>query len=509
MQTYRANLTAAEFPMISEFQGRNVIVGGNDQNFNRHTNSPKNKDRDIGIPQIYYMHNVIGTDAGVTSVGYLQQASTPFDTDNTFNEAFVLRDPAGNVAILATTTSGRNYVLPSIGGGWLRTTDKAPAAGKEVTTAYVNGETYIYYGGNNCFKYDFATNALVAVTLMGLTPASILGVCASSGYMIAWTTNKVFWSSTINPEDFLPSLATGAGSQSLQQARGELVSCLPHNSGFVVYTKKNAVGASYTGNAQYPFTFKNIDGCGGLSASNLVSFDGNSTNHFAYTTSGLQEISMQNSVVLFPQVTDFIAGSQFEDFDEVTKQFTVTPLSSPMLKKLTMVSNRYLVISYGIAALTHALVYDFALARWGKLKVPHVDCFEFIYPSTAVIETPRRSIAFLQLDGTVKVATMSYDTSGSYGVVVLGKYQYDRNRYLAMHEIHLESIREGSVIEVKWLTTLDGKTAAIAPTVLAASSGTYRRYNCYTSGLNHSLVVVGAFHLHSLELAFTDEGAVS
>ena len=507
-QTYRANLTAAEFPMTSEFQGRTVIMAGPDQNYSRQANSPKNKDRDIGIPQMYYCHNVIPTDAGLGSVGYLQLAPAPMDTDNTFQDGFTLRDVNDNVAIFNNTASGRNYVLPTIAAGWLRTTDKAVATGKEVSTAFVNGETYIYFGGVGCVKYNFAANTLDAVILTGLVATDIMGICASSGYMIAWTVNKIFWSSTIDPTDFVPSLVTGAGSQKLQEAKGSLISVLPQNNGFIVYTKKNAVSATFTNNTQYPFKFKEIIGCGGLSTSNLVAYDGNSTNHYAYTTSGLQEISQNSTVTIFPQVTDFIAGSQFEDFDELTNTFTELFLSSPMLKKLTMISNRYLVISYGVTQLTHALIYDAGLARWGKLKFTHVDCFDFTYPNTAVIETPRRSIGLIQADGTVKAVSMSYDTALAYGTVILGKYQADRNRYCTMEEVHMESIRPGNTLNVNWLSSIDGKNVAVAPTTLAVDTGTYRRYDSLTAGLNHSLVISGGFNLHSLELKYSDSGAV-
>lgn len=507
-QTYRANLTAAEFPMISEFQGRTIIIPGPDQNYSRQANSPKNKDRDIGIPQVYYCHNIIGTDAGLSSVGYQTLATAPLDTDNGFQDVFNIRDINDNVGYLVNTTSGRNYILPSIGLGWLRTTDKAPVAGGIVSIAFVNGETYIFFGGTGCFKYNFATNTLDPVTLAGLSIPTILGIATANGYLLAWTSNKVFWSSTIDPTDFVPSLVTGAGSSGLQQAKGSIVACLPQNGGFIAYTKKNAVAMIYTNNVQTPFTAKENIGAGGLSSFNLVAYDGNSTDHYAYTTDGLQQISLSNSAIIHPQVSDFIAGSQFEDFDETTFTFTELLLSTPMQKKVTMVSNRYLVLSYGVTQLTHALVYDYALARWGKFKVNHVDCFEYTYPSPAVVETPRRSIAFMQADGTLQVVVMSYDTTGSSGVVLLGKYQYDRNRYVTMQEVHLESVRSGAMLAVTWLTSIDGKNTVTAPCTLVENLGTYRRYNSRTTGLNHSLVISGGFQAHSLELKFSDAGAV-
>lgn len=507
--TYRANLGAAEFPFLSELQGRNIMIPGIDQNYSRQANSPKNKDRDIGIPQIYYCHNVMPTDAGMMSVSYQAVTAAPVDTDGLFTDQFYLRDANDNAADLGITSSGRNYVRLSIAGGWLRTTDKTPTTGNVVTTAYVNGITYIAYGGVGVFKYNFGTNALDVAALTGLTAANVLGICASNGYMIAWTANTVVWSSLIDPTDFTPSLITGAGGGAVQSAKASIVGCLPMNNGFIVYTKKNAVAAVYSGNSQYPFNFKEIIGAGGLSNIALVTYEGNSTNHYSYTTNGLQEINSTNSAIAFPQLTDFISGAKFEDFNELTNVFTSVPLGTAIMKKkLTLVANRYLVFSYGIAALTHALIYDFSLARWGKLKTQHVDCFEYSYPSGDVVETPKRSIGFLQADGTILITNIAYDTTNSYGVVITGKYQMDRNHYLEMQEIHLESIQVGNMITVKLLSTIDGKNYSVVNTTLATNVGDYRKYNCRSSGLNHSIVISGAFHVHSMELKFADAGEV-
>lgn len=507
MESYRANLTAAEFPLLSEFQGRTVIVGNYDQNFSRQANSPRNKDRDIGIPQAYYMHNVIPTDAGFTSVGYQTIVNSPADNDNAFTDGSVIRDSNGNVGIFVATSTGRCYVLPSIGTGWLRTTDLSPLTTSDfITIAYVNGQTYIYFGRLGCYQYNFATNVMDAVTLTSLTANTILGITASNGYMIAWTKTTVLRSSTIDPTDFTPSLVTGAGGGGIQEIKADITVCLAQNSGFVIYSKANAVAALFTGNVQYPFNYREIGGSGGLANLNLAAYDGNSTNHYAWTTNGLQEVSLAVATAIFPQLTDFIAGSQFEDFDESTYTFNENMLSAPMVKKFAIIANRYLIVSYGVTTLTHALLYDVALARWGKLKIPHVDCFEYKYPSSDVVDAPKRSIAFLQADGTVKVVTMAYNTTGSSGVLVLGKFQFDRAHHITLQEIHLESVSTGSSLAVKVLTTIDGLNYTQKTTTLAVDNTTYRKYNCRATGLNHSIVLTGAFNANSLVLGYSVTG---
>lgn len=505
---YRANLTSAMFPMLSELQGQNIIISNIDQNFSRQVSSSKDKDRDVGIPQVYYCHNVVPTDAGFISTSYLPILTQPADTDGTFSDVFLIRDSANNVGYLCNTSSGRNYIFTSTSSGWLRTTDKAPAAGKIVSTAYVNGVTYIYFGGVGCYKYNFATNTLDAVALTALTAANIGGVTAAFGYLIAWTDTNIAWSSTIDPTDFTPSLVTGAGGGPVQQIKGPITVCAPHGVGFIIYTKANNVCGFYTGNSQLPFTFKELVASGGVSNFSMVAFDANSTDHWAYTTSGLQAINPQQTQVVFPQVTDFLAGSQFEDFDEQTMQFTLQVLGTPMKKKLTSISDRYLVISYGVNSLTHALLYDFALGRWGKLKFAHVDCFEYIAPSPDVVETPRRSIGFIDAYGNVSVLAMSYDTAASQGLLIAGKYQHDRNYYIELQEIHFENVKAGANFNVRVLSSLNGTTTTSSVAALAEAAGLYRRYNVRKSGVNHSLILQGGFHASSMELKFIDAGRV-
>jgi hypothetical protein len=508
-QIYRGNLTSAEIPFLSELQGRTVIVSGIDQNYSRQLSSAKNKDRDIGIPQIYYMHNVIPTDAGVCTVAYSQIAAAPINTPNTFIGVFLLRDPNENVAYLGICSDGQNYILTDPAIGWNKINSISPAAKQFITSAHVNGQTYICFGGFGTYKYNNTTKLLEKVTLTALDDTQILGICASSGYMIAWTFNSVKWSSTIDPTDFTPSTVTGAGGESIQEAKAAITCCLPQTGGFVIYTKRNAIGVSYTQNAQYPFNAREIIGAGGLAKPQLAGYDGNSTNHMAYTTAGLQEISISSSNIAFPQVTDFLAGSQFEDFDENSLTFTVNTISGAMLKKITVVANRYLIISYGVTQLSHALFYDIALARWGKLKLPHVDCFEYAYPSSDVVDTPRKSIGFLNSDGTIRVVTLSYDTTGSNGVLICGKYQLARSRYVDLQSISVESIKTNNELKVKLFSTVDGKNnVRITDPYLMNAQGTLRDYSCRASGLNHSIMLAGAFHAHSLELKFSDAGSV-
>lgn len=494
--TYRANLSARAFPFLSQNWGRTVIVPQYDNTFSRQLTSQEDQDKDVGIPQIYYCHNVMPHQQGFQSIGYNQLIYPQVGLTNA-SQVLLVRDNAGNSTYLMITTTGAVY--RAYGSGWLYIQNIGVG---QITYAYVSGNTYVYVANSGCYKYDFTFNVLTAVTLTGLDTTKVLGITYSAGYLIAWTTSSVAWSSTVDPTDFVPSLTTGAGGGSVESARGSIIACVAHIQGFIVYTSNNAVVAIYTGNSRYPFTFREIVASGGLGSLSNVTYDANSGNHYAYTTSGMQLISTTQTQTILPELTDFISGRLFEDYDEVTDTFSATPLSTAMQKSVTMVADRYLVFSYGVNSLTHALVYDLTDKRWGKLKIPHVQCFEYAIPAAAVVEIPRQSIAFLQADGTVKVVDFSVTSTDSNGVLCLGKYQFVRQRLLQVDNIHLENVQAGYNFNLYILAALDGKNTNKVVPYLLESTGLYRQYTSRAVGVNHSLVLKGAFSLVSLVLTF-------
>jgi hypothetical protein len=74
--SYRANLSAAIFPMTLARAGRSVIIPGPDQNFDRRVD-PQGEQKSAGIPQIIYAENVIPTADGYQSVGFRTAQALP------------------------------------------------------------------------------------------------------------------------------------------------------------------------------------------------------------------------------------------------------------------------------------------------------------------------------------------------------------------------------------------------------------------------------------------------
>lgn len=507
---YRANLAAASFPFIAENFGRSVIISGPDQNYNRVTDT--GVDKDAGIPQIYYCHNVLPVTEGLQSIGYNTLISPISPSEVSCTKVYQLRDSAERKAFFSHTLDGRNLISLSPFYSWIETTN-IPAATSptiEVSVAYIQGETYIYFSNVGCYRYDFATNSLVLVTLISLVPASISGITSAYGYMVAVSDTVVYWSSTTNPLNFNPVVPSenGAGSAAILSAKGKFTAAIPTSYGFLLFTTNNAIAAYYSGNAAYPFNFQELLSSGGLASKSLVSFSSNSAELYAYTTSGLQVFSTQKAETILPELTDFIAGAYFEDFSETTLTFTRQQLSTTLLKKLTLISNRYLVISYGILELTHAIVYDLVQQRLGKLKVTHTDCFEWSILAPEVTETPKRSIAFLLKTGEVKI--VDFDVADEYanGVLILGKFQYVRQRLIQLHEVELENVRITTNFKLYDMANMDGKeSTTLQEYTLTSASNAYRRYVGRKTAINHSLIFKGAFQLTSLVLNFSVGGS--
>jgi len=177
-----------------------------------------------------------------------------------------------------------------------------------------------------------------------------------------------------------------------------------------------------------------------------------------------------------------------------------------MKKKLALVSDRYLCISYGITEFTHALIYDLSLKRWSKLKHTHISIFEFSLLTAELVETPRRSIALLTNSGQVSLVKIDTLNPSSNGVVLLGKYQYTRSKTLTLDTVTVENIPDTGNLTLVDNYTLDGKNPLSKTAILLESEGVLRKYGLNVTGRNHSLLFKGAFHLVCLQLAFHQHG---
>lgn len=485
---YRFNLQETFFPMLSEQVTRTTLVASDGE---RETNSP----------QIAYCHNVMPSAYGLDSVAYAPViapfSGLPANLD--FEDVRIIFGDVKSRIHLAWDSEGNLYSLLGTSSTWITLPATVPATGgagfdiNTVTVATVNGVSYICYSGIAVFTYNEVTNSLDEVTLAGLAIAEVLGVVASAGYLIAYTTEAVAWSSTIDPIDFVPSQVTGAGGGNVAGIAGDILFSVPHPQGFIIYTVANAIVATFTGNSSYPFKFREVDSSKGGISLDLMAYEANSNTQFIYSKAGLQSVTTQKAESILPEVTDFLAGRRFEDFDETTMQFLITDIttSASMKKKLKFISSRYLVISYGLEEFTHALVYDAALNKLGKLKYTHSDVFEYIGEQT---EISKENIAFVLRTGEVRVLDFS-SVAVSDGLLLLGKVQYASTRMTKLLGVELENIEDAAQVEVYDLYTMNGKDTSLVQGVESVLGSDLATYNFLVTAKNHSILIKGKFNL--------------
>lgn len=540
-QWIRCNLGASIFPFATELMGRTVIVPQYDETWDN-TNLI-NTVKDKGVPQVYYMHNVMPTVGGFQSIGYSVVAEPISPAASDFDRVIPIQNADTLDRFLFSPAGGKNYIYDNNQGGWFSCSPLSDAAGLLVTVAQVEAQSYIYYEGVGCFKYNESAATLDAVTLTGLDATQVLGICAANGYLIAFTKNGVAWSSLTDPTDFVPSIITGAGGGSVQDAKGKIKFCLPISGGFVIYCEQNAVGATFTGNNTFPYQYLEIPASSGIASPDDVSWLANLDSHFAYTTAGIWQLTATKSQSVYPEASEFLADKIFEDFDEGTLVFFSEYLTDALNVQVSIVSKRYTIFSYGVTApdFTHALIYDSVLGRWGKLKVNHRAAFEWNAPTTFTSLTydelapktynqllnsdgsfttydefttgdnalagVKQQLAFLQADGTVQLVVFDISEVTADGVFLIGKYQERRNYFLTHQATDVETVSDGNTFTCYVIPTLDGKTF-LTPVVMFEQvvAPKMRKYLKRISGQNFSILFIGAFNLTSVLMNYTVGG---
>lgn len=515
---YRANLQSMTWPMLSELSGRTIINPQADNTYARFVSSDGQAPVDTGVPQIMYCHNVMPSTYGWQSIRF-NTVFTPnpgIPTDSDFENCRLIYGAQILAGDVLASTGYKSY-LAITGSGHDRVKVINPATNEWVgifgvpdlpygcvmTVATINGVSYIYFSGVGCYVYLDAFASLVPRTLVGLDTAATLGIVPANGYLNAWNKTGVAWSSTVDVEDFVPSDISGAGGGQVQEAKGEIVTAVATALGYILYTKENAVSVIYSGNAEFPWNFKAIPASGGVSSSDVVSQEQAAGLQQVYSTNGLQQVTHARCNTVLPAITDFIAGNIFEDYDTTTDTFTQTKFNWTMRKKLAVVADRYVILSYGLsptADMTHAIIIDLTQTRMGKVKLTHTSCFELRSLTNNVTEIPRDSIAFLQRDGTTKVVDFSLLEDATDTVLMLGKYQYVRQRLIELNQLEVETVETPDAFTALAIPSLNGKTLGTPVTgyQLENSDG-YRKFVWDGAiGTNVTWVFKGTFNINSL-----------
>lgn len=386
------NLATAEFVLSHRFKGPSVIIPGPDQNYYQPISgfSGDTPQRGINIPQLEYCENTVPTAEGYRSVAYRYFVDPP-STGETFVRILAVFDGNANSGLVGITKDCKLFVASAYtGGDWQALAIPSPytwAVASRVTHTTVVGFSVICIEGVGVFKIDISLSTLTYQALAGLDSAEIGGVCSSSNYLIAWDSNTVYWSSTEDPFDFVPSLITGAGSGAPEGLKGRIVLCKEIERGFIIYADVVIISAAYTSSSTIPWVFAVLQGGAGIRNMEAVAYDINMSAHFAWTSAGLIAVELNQAQLMFPAVTDFIA-SGLKDVTTTYDGFPATQFEDVDKEvRIAVVSSRYLCVSFGLLGdpavnqfrvpqLTQSFLYDSQLKRWGKLNVEHIQIFE-------------------------------------------------------------------------------------------------------------------------------------
>lgn len=508
---YRANLSAAIFPMTLARAGRSVIVPQADQNFDRRVD-PEGEQKSAGIPQIIYGENILPTADGYQSVGY-ETGGTFGSTGavGVFWEALEVDIPTSGykhvvlligIGVVKYTVDGINYTdLPITG--------TAPVSYLNfISTATVRGVCYLHVGSR---IYTVDLSGVVEVTA-SFTPVGILtnliNICGAFNYLILLKSDgTVNWSSTTTPTDFTPSLVSGAGSGALTGNAGQARYLKRAPKGFYVYCFGNVVSVTYTGNARYPWRFTPVADSEGVLTDKQFSGEASDSFNVMLARSGaIYEVSESGARLAAPEVSELITRVQYKDvFNYSTNEFSISavPFSAGSILKYLM--GRYIILTSDNVG----IVYDMQLKRYGKFNVNHT----YVVDVENMSANGARTLAFIDLYyGTTKILSQDVnDPAVTFqGVIVLGKFQYARSRFLALDEVSLEASQLASLVspanlDVYAIPTLDGKTFQPAQAlykVIDSSTGAVMTYNSTAEGKNVSLLIKGAFDLTSVEIHF-------
>lgn len=543
---FRGALAAAQFPLVSVLAGRTVNEGRMDLDVKApQTVLGQPTPSQFNTPQVLFAQNVVPTSEGMQSVGFEEMIAAMVGASD-FDQAITLRDEEENNSIFVPAR-GKNYIYSPADGTWHTTNVIAGWTGKLVTRAYVNGRTFVCYDGLGIYEYDVVANTFLPLVITGLLATDIRGIGGSSNYLIAFTELEVCWSSLVDPLDFTPSLITGAGRSIPQDVKARITAVLGISGGFIVYTAKNAVAAVYTNNARAPFTFKEIANAGGIQTYEQVTSEQTSGAQYAWTTGGLQKITVQAAEPVSAEVNDFIAGKMWDTFDPVTKLISTSYSSSYEFPvKLSFISSRFVVMSYSTdpdsGIFSYALIFDIILKRWGRLKLDHVDCFSYPYPNiagdvtyemlavttyddlsqttyadlaTGVISDPpsKFTMAFLSINGQVRMATLDYNkTEAEDAVLIFGKFQLQRSNVIQLQQLDIEgayipgSDRPHPITVTATAEQPGNKGEIVSAMVLQSSNGKNARYARRLTGLNVNTIVEGTFALSTYLLEVTQDG---
>ncbi len=252
--------------------------------------SPVNDDDDEDYyPGLAYCHNVLPSKYGLNAVGYTHKidAVDSLASDDYFTDIKLIYSETRERIYLGITAAGDIYELTPDGSPTEWTFVASTGFTSLFTKGTINGITYFMFAGEQVYTYDSVNNQLTEITLTGIDITEIVGITGSYDYLIVYSQEEIAWSSTIDPTDFDPSEATGAGGGSISSISGDIQYASTTSYGLLIHADGNMIAASYTGNSSYPFKFTEIKDSKGILGAKYVGRDNNAAYQYVYYKSRL------------------------------------------------------------------------------------------------------------------------------------------------------------------------------------------------------------------------------
>ena len=387
----------------------------------------------------------------------------------------------------------------------------------------VDGSTHIYQVTFNTVTTNLIFTEVTATikTSLGLAfnMNNIVGIGGSYNYLILLTPDSVLWSSTTTLLDFAPSLVSGAGSERIGNLKGDINFAREHINGLILYTNGNAVSMLYTGNARYPWKFREIDSSAGYTYSQQVAGDTNSGNQFGLSNARtIQALNTSEAKIMAPEASNFFERTlRWDTFNYSDNTFGVLIdggsyelLPADRKYRVWYVLDRYILIAYehygeSFGIFKNLLVFDILLNRYGKFKKQFNTVLSNEYGMYLVDYTSHEKI---------KIIFNTYDFDATHqGVLLLGKFAVTRDKFITLDDLIIESRNTDGLpmdVEVRAYPTLNGKTF-LPPVELTVdverTDDNLKQYKGRVSGQNFSIAIKGAFDVSTVAMKVHTDGS--
>lgn len=538
-QKFTLNTSQTPFPFLSKLAKKGSII--------------PNLDQERVPPQPIYMENVVPTQNGVTSIGYLEYANVfepdPVDDDYYDTDVFPVYSANQNTGyVIIDRPNGKVKIY----GPWVGITEILDISSSEIrpNLFFFRDRTWIFHPslGLRYITNDFVT---AEETINGLDTFVLRGITASISYLIAWDDDRVYWSDPINFTEFDPSVTgSGAGSTGVLGVKGKINIVLKEPQGFIIYTNGNATRARFTQNVRNPWIFDELRNSTGVANSNQVTNYENIGTHFMWADAGFAVAAEGQVEYPFSDLTEFLAGDireeisfldtadpdelEFERIEEKNVVYRV---------KVSFVANRYIAISYGPFEehFTNILLFDIHLERWGRLELEHEAVFNFIPPrqdSTDIaaedfLEEPEnaadnyfgasayeflpktfdynfwgKDFAILKPDGDVVRATTQLKGDPNVedaGVLLYGEIALTRGRYSEISEVEVSGLLDYEGVDAMdlWVRSPDTTENIFLKGAIDLER---ERYVMRSVGRQHQILIRGRFNVTTLVASLIQQG---